>query len=503
MANIDNFDKTSLAALWGNKIKPGLGGKIDKVPSATSGHLAKFDDSGQVVDGGDKVKQELGGSANDVMSQAAVTREFEGIIQKINDEKAYTLDLSYYDPVARQITLRQNTANCYPLGSGTYKKFPLVYGNGIKNGLPNPAAYTRQGSDYTADFVNHLGNPIVSPYIEEHPGCQVASVEVLWQTNWITYNTPHSGIIKSVEIIDGPNCRYVKIIPGVVSVYGDMACIAVKDANGDIIWSWIIWSPPVGLSYEKITNYTGVEYEMMNIPLCCIKDADTQYRCALYQWGRKDIIGLPSAYNSTTPSTLYDASGNTVTIDTYGVADDADIGGTVRSVANAIKMPNKFFLEYDNTKYNWNNLPWFNNFWNAAETASSELADNQLTAIKTIYDPCPVGFMIPGPRAWTGFTSTGTNSSTSSEFKVIPPFSNGWKFKKNASDTEGTFYPASGYRNRTSGALDSVGSYGYFWSFAHYSQANARNLGFSSGSVYPLNIYYRAHGFAVRPSREY
>ena len=60
---------------------------------------------------------------------------------------------------------------------------------------------------------------------------------------------------------------------------------------------------------------------------------------------------------------------------------------------------------------------------------------------------------------------------------------------------------ASGYRNRTSGGLNNVGSNGNFWSFAPYSQTNARNLNFNSGNVNPLNNNNRANGFSVRPSR--
>lgn len=61
---------------------------------------------------------------------------------------------------------------------------------------------------------------------------------------------------------------------------------------------------------------------------------------------------------------------------------------------------------------------------------------------------------------------------------------------------------ASGYRNNTSGGLNNVGSNGNYWSYASNSQANARNLNFNAGGVYPLSNYYRAYGFSVRPCRE-
>ena len=65
------------------------------------------------------------------------------------------------------------------------------------------------------------------------------------------------------------------------------------------------------------------------------------------------------------------------------------------------------------------------------------------------------------------------------------------------------FLPASGYRYNASGGLNNVGSNGYYWSYASYSQAYARNLNVDSGGVYPLGYYYRAYGFSVRPCREF
>ena len=60
---------------------------------------------------------------------------------------------------------------------------------------------------------------------------------------------------------------------------------------------------------------------------------------------------------------------------------------------------------------------------------------------------------------------------------------------------------ASGNRNRTSGALNNVGSNGNWWTFAPNSQTNARNLNFNSGNVNPLNNNNRANGFGVWPCR--
>ena len=408
--------------------------------------------------------------------------------------KRESIDLSYRDVNGIGLVLR-NTANMYVVRMAGSYIFPLVYGNAIKGGEPNPAAYTRLGSTYTADFVNHLGNNIASPYIEANAGCEAVSAGLLFQTN--------SGMITEVNLLSGADCRYVKFKVAFVPATNGLATLYVKDANGNIMWSWSIWLTTDYLKPETVVNYTNVEYEMMPEAIGTIWDDRENKRGfnPLYQWGRKDIVGLPAAYNSGTPHDLYDINGNTVALSTYGVANDSDAGGTTRTVAHAIKNPDKFFLYYNSTTYNWNNLSWMNNFWDAAMTADGDLSDNQLTAIKTIYDPSPVGFMLPAGRAWTGFTTTGSNTSTAGEFNVVGSFDDGWNFKKNSADAVGTKYYASGYRDNGDGEQYNVGSGGYYWSFAPYSQANARNLNFNSGNVNPLDNNNRANGFSVRPSR--
>ena len=60
------------------------------------------------------------------------------------------------------------------------------------------------------------------------------------------------------------------------------------------------------------------------------------------------------------------------------------------------------------------------------------------------------------------------------------------------------FLPAFGYRDGASDNLHNVGSHGYYWSYASYIQAYARNLYFYSSGVCPTGIHNRAGGFSVR-----
>ena len=160
---------------------------------------------------------------------------------------------------------------------------------------------------------------------------------------------------------------------------------------------------------------------------------------------------------------------------------------------------------------------FYSNLWSADNTVTTA---NDNAVVKTIYDPSPVGYHLPSSNAFTGFTYNGSNVSGSSYFgsRFNSPYTSttdftdnfGWEFYCNKMTGEGSydtaggtiFFPASGYRNYSTGAMHSVGSYGYFWSAVPNSTYNGRYLYFSSSSINPLNYNLRSYGFAVRPVQE-
>ena len=66
---------------------------------------------------------------------------------------------------------------------------------------------------------------------------------------------------------------------------------------------------------------------------------------------------------------------------------------------------------------------------------------------------------------------------------------------------KGHIFPASGYRNNSSGSLNNVGSNGFYWSASPNSSNNGHNLNFNS-SNWNWNNNNRANGFPVRPVAE-
>ena len=151
------------------------------------------------------------------------------------------------------------------------------------------------------------------------------------------------------------------------------------------------------------------------------------------------------------------------------------------SVAATIQNPNVFNIQED-TNYNWwvkeGNAVNFYNYWDASQTSTGN-ADK--TVVKTVYDPCPVGFSIPCGNTFTGFSTS--NGGT---------WDRGWTW-------DGRYFPASGYRTRYSGALNRVSGEGIYWLASSYSQRYSHYFYFDSGDVDPQSGSGRAGGFSVCP----
>ncbi|WP_455592570.1 hypothetical protein [Bacteroides sp.] len=62
------------------------------------------------------------------------------------------------------------------------------------------------------------------------------------------------------------------------------------------------------------------------------------------------------------------------------------------------------------------------------------------------------------------------------------------------------YFPASGYRNRETGAFGAIGGDGYGWSSSSraISNVNGANLGFNGTVVNVLNNNNRTNGFPIR-----
>ena len=177
----------------------------------------------------------------------------------------------------------QNTANCYVVSAPGYYCFPLVYGNAIKNGTTNTSAYTsnKTGSNILKTFINHTGDPITSPYIKNN-NCQPSKAELVWQ------DAP--GLVTDIKYEDTGNGRIAFKVDKNTIRQGN-AVIAIKDANGTVLWSWHIWvtDENIGQTIE-VTNHQGKKYKLMSVNLGWCEGRTETYAERMKYWIRFQSI---------------------------------------------------------------------------------------------------------------------------------------------------------------------------------------------------------------------
>ena len=414
------------------------------------------------------------GEFGDLLAPAATSfvagQVSRSVVLTYSSVKPDGVDLSLVD-IHGAALARHNTANCYVVKEAGWYSFPLVYGNAITNGVANTAAYTKVAGTYSHDFVNYNDVAITSPFVEEDTGVTVAGVELSL--------CDESGLISQLHLQDRQLCRYIGFKLNKVPKTGANAVISVLDGSGTVMWSWHIWVWPDDLTPVTITNKTGVDYNILPVNLATKKDAITSGKMYnwFYQWGRPTPILPPMSYNSATNAT------------NYGVKTFTKSSTCATTYGEAIKNPHTFYVSSGNSTYNWFGTTSYYNLWDANCTATGN-SDNNV--VKTVYDPCPVGFKMPNGNTFTYF----------SDSNVVGSFNNGLYFKRNAYDTTGVFFPASGYRLNSDGSLKSVGSNGYVWLSSAESQNYAYGLNFLSSYVKPQRNSYRAYGRSVRPVQE-
>ena len=469
-----------------------------------------------------------GGTAAD-QGTATLTKDVTDLLAKRNKALKEATELGTatpYDLSTKGGSVNRSTANSYVISAPGHYRIPLVYGNAIENGATNANAYTSHAaagnSNVLYNFKDHNNQNITDPWIEKTNGGAnngVDGAEVVWADAADLVHLSSTPISH-----DASGNAFLDFEVTAADIQSGNAVVAVKK-GGTTVWSWHLWfAPKDALDKIPVTNYQGKVYNFTKETLGW---KPTQWSGSTYDKARTVKVKVVQTIKNggVAQETVINITQNPGNVkkgattlyqfgrkDAFPGVDASDLAanshftqnaGDNMTIMNNIQNPDKFYI-YGSSMYT--NYGYYN-LWSADNTVTGSYNQgNDNPVVKTVYDPCPVGFKMPANNAFTGFTANGQNNGTMNVDGTDnwQTFQNnfGHNFWTNSSKTATINFPASGYRSNLDGSLSSVGDLGYYWSAVPYYTDYGCSLDFGSGYVIPLSNYNRAYGFAARPVSE-
>ena len=466
-----------------------------------------------------------GGTAAD-QGTATLTKDVTDLLAKRNKALKEATELGTatpYDLSTKGGSENRSTANSYVISAPGHYRIPLVYGNAIENGATNANSYTSHaaaGNSYVLyNFKDHNNQNITEPWIEKTNGAAnngVDGAEVVW--------ADAANLVHSPSIVHDGGEGFLDFTVSASDIQSGNAVVAVKK-GGTTVWSWHLWfAPKDALDKIPVTNYQGKVYNFTKETLGW---KPTQWSGSTYDKARTVKVKVVQTIKNggVAQETVINITQNPGNVkkgattlyqfgrkDAFPGVDASELAanshftqsaGDNMSIMNGIQHPDNFYTWGSS----WYSTPptgySYYNLWSAENTATGF---NDNSVVKTVYDPCPVGFKMPASNAFTGFTANGQNGGTMNVYGTSDwqTYQNnfGHNFWTSSSKTATINFPASGYRDDDDGSLGSVGSRGYYWSAVPYDTGGGCYLVFVSGYVGPLYYVTRTCGFAARPVSE-
>ena len=311
----------------------------------------------------------------------SVPANYEGGFIEISSDNVHV----EYIPVSSLDTFTpldtEGTANSYiaDRGAGSYSFTATIMGNGV-DGIIDEGKF----EDASGNILTKAGGANIHPL----------SAKLLWQDT--------DELVEQVALVNGR----VQVKMGrsrgnaVIAVY-DKTNPNAEDAK--VLWSWHLWCTAVPQIIEFTVPKTGNKYIMMdrNLGATTTGPALGTTQGLHYQWGRKDPFSASLTYDGNS-TTLY----NVRSVGSLRKVTDEE----PLTLAQAINNPDIFI-----------NRTWSDDTW-CTKTSDSETTEMRYvwgnpegtmadyypsSTIKTIYDPCPVGYKISPFDAFFIFNESG------------------------------------------------------------------------------------------------
>ena len=365
-------------------------------------------------------------------------------------------------------------ANCYILAAdgGTYYFDATTIGNGDAGIISGAGFHTDKSgiSPQTVDYADMAAG--AEKDWKTRDGLSENKYDILLNEYTFQGNNLHKSF-------NSANDSYgIAMQGGIVRVktksgtYGDVE-VAVKDASGNILWSWMLWIPETAIGEDQ-TYSNGKKYMDRNLG-AFTATAENNFRAfgVAYQWGRKDPL-MRDTGKAAVGETMTETS---ITYNGHAY-NRTTLQGHVYSgsIAKSIQNPTAYLVGVDEST---------TACWNWLESDNSNLWGST----KTIYDPCPAGYKVPDADSFSAFSTTDGKSSAVTTANYAGQI--GYNFCYDGTNT--SFFPACGivelYRDAApiemyiEVANNSSYIFGEYWTNNHVSGNNGGCFKFSRNGI--------------------
>ena len=379
--------------------------------------------------------------------------------------KALRTDRIAFSAAANDSELMRSAAVTFT--SGTYTKTVVVYQDGrprlpgqdlSASGTANCYIVPTAGDYYFDATV--IGNGDAGIMAEGDFHVATAAITPAEADLMMEYSS--DVIVENIRLESGKICFHATGAKGNVTVYAG-------DADGRILWSWHLWC--TDMPAERVhTNGDGSRYVLLdrNLGATSADPADGEATYGLYyQWGRKDPFSVTDI-----------RAGMTTNMD--------------KNIEVGVRRPYRPLTSSDVNTPDW--VGTYNNYlWGNPEFRVNHRPED---LVKSIYDPCPAGYMVPPPHVFSFLSEQDHISFVENGFYVRGDYG------------QQDFYPFSGsvytssYNGYGSGAADVAMLLWNSCAARLYLQANdggaVVKLVQSSGLLEFRSPFRRAAGVPVR-----
>lgn len=317
------------------------------------------------------------------------------------------------------------SANCYIVNGPGWYKIPLVMGNGVKGNRTNSLAVSYTGSSSPTtfkQFLDYKNQVITSPYIQNSNSSSTSANNAgtpisasVWQdVSGLVSNCSIMGTTSTTS--DSKTVYWLKFRVNKLYVNsGDnqqgSAVINVSDGS-KTMWSYHIWvcdydssksitkdgstympyplgwkatggsiikkSFKVYARIEQVSPGTGHGILELECPETYDQNSSTTGDAPYYQWGRKDPLRTGSDNFQILPS---------------GAGFINNYYKSITDYPNKALRPNSIGEGVNTFWSGGSTAQSAINLWNAANSSANYSLGQAVS--KTIYDPCPAGYMVP------------------------------------------------------------------------------------------------------------